>query len=134
MEKLGSNTGMVIVLIAHGLRLLYYSLIISPWQILPIELIQGVTFGFFFPCLVAVSSDIAPTGTETTMTALAWLMFDGVGGSMGGWLSAMIYHQYGGSYMYCIFGWISIIGGIIIFYLQIKVRNVEKTSIKVSVC
>ena len=85
MEKLGSNTGMVIVLIAHGLRLLYYSLIISPWQILPIELIQGVTFGFFFPCLVAVSSDIAPTGTETTMTALAWLMFDGVGGSMGGW-------------------------------------------------
>ena len=62
MERVGSNLGMVIVLVAHGIRLIYYSFMITPWQILPIELLQGVTFGFFFPCLVSVSSDISPPG------------------------------------------------------------------------
>ena len=133
MEKLGSKIGMILVLIAHGIRLLYYSIIVTPWQILPIEILQGVTFGFYFPCLVSVSSEIAPPGTETTMTALAWLMFDGVGGSMGGWSSAIFYSQFGGSYTFWIYGWISLTGAGIIHYLNKKYVLVDQNLIKVSV-
>lgn len=40
MERLGAQSGMVLVLVAHGARLLYYSLMASPWQILPVEILQ----------------------------------------------------------------------------------------------
>ena len=50
------------VLVAHALRLLYYSAMSAPWQVLPVELIQGVTFGLFFPTLVSVSARVAPPG------------------------------------------------------------------------
>ena len=134
MEMLGSKVGMILVLIAHGVRLLYYSIIVTPWQILPIEILQGVTFGFYFPCLVSVSSEIAPPGTETTMTALAWLMFDGVGGSIGGWSSAATYSKFGASYTFWIYGWISLTGAVIIYYLNKKYVVSDPNLIKVSVC
>ena len=40
MARLGAQSGMVLVLLAHGARLLYYSLMASPWQILPVEILQ----------------------------------------------------------------------------------------------
>ena len=39
MERLGAQSGMVLVLVAHGARLLYYSVMASPWQILPVEIL-----------------------------------------------------------------------------------------------
>ena len=82
---------------------------------------------------MSVSSEIAPAGSETTMTALAWLMFDGVGGSFGGWVSARLYHQYGGAYTYWIFGWMSIVSTVVIGSLQVGTNNSAKGSLKVSV-
>ena len=83
---------------------------------------------------MSVSSEIAPPGTETTMTALAWLMFDGVGGSMGGWSSAASYSKFGGSYTFWIYGWISLAAAVIIYYLNKKYVVSDPNLIKVSVC
>ena len=33
-------------------------------EVLPVELIQGITFGLFFPTLVSVSAKIAPPGED----------------------------------------------------------------------
>ena len=33
-------------------------------QVLPVELVQGITFGLFFPTLVSVSAKIAPPGED----------------------------------------------------------------------
>ena len=33
-------------------------------QVLPVELVQGITFGLFFPTLVSVSAKIAPPGDD----------------------------------------------------------------------
>ena len=41
MERLGGGGSMVFVLVAHGVRLMYYSTLINPWQALPIELMQA---------------------------------------------------------------------------------------------
>ena len=84
---------------------------------------------------MSVSSDIAPAGTETTMTALAWLLFDGVGGSLGGWTSAALYQRYGGAYTFQLYGWASLAGAAVIYHLQHKlVPASDVNSVKVSVC
>ena len=131
---LGTRTGMVLVLVAHGLRLLYYSLIVTPWQILPAELLQGVTFGFFFPCLVSVSAEIAPPGAQTTMTSLAWLTSD-LAGSLGGWVSASLYQLAGGSTTYWLYGWISLLGAALTLLIQRRETKLPAIiTNKVSVC
>ena len=69
------------------------------------------------------------------MTSLAWLMFDGVGGSMGGWMSATVFHEYGGTVTFWIYGWISLVGAVIILYLQTLVSSgKEIKTTKQSVC
>jgi hypothetical protein len=35
-------------------------------QVLPIELMQGVTFGLFYPCLVSEAARVAPPGMHCT--------------------------------------------------------------------
>ena len=131
---LGANTGMVVVLVAHGVRLLYYSLIVTPWQILPAEILQGITFGFFFPCLVSVSAQLAPPGAQTTMTSLAWLVFD-CGGSLGGWASARLYQQLGGSRTYWLYGWASLLAALLTIALQAGGRHRQRFyNSKVAVC
>ena len=131
---LGAKTGMVVVLVAHGLRLLYYSLIVAPWQILPAEILQGITFGFFFPCLVSVSAGISPPGAQTTMTSLAWLVFD-CGGSLGGWGSAVLYQQLGGSNTFWLYGWLSLLAALITLGLQAGANSKPRiNNNKVAVC
>lgn len=39
---------MTLVLGAFGLRFIIYSLLTNPWHILPVELLQGVTYGIFY--------------------------------------------------------------------------------------
>ena len=133
LSRLGNSLCMTVVLVAHGMRLLYYSMIVTPWQVLPIELVQGVTFGLFFPCLVSVSAKSAPPGAETTMTTLAFIMFDGLGCSLGGWVSGWLYQAVGGSLTYRYFGWAALVGAAVNVVLQGKVREEEARS-KVSVC
>ena len=124
---------MTLVLVAHGARLLYYSMMATPWQVLPIELVQGITFGLFFPCLVSVSAQSAPPGAETTMTTLAFIMFDGLGCSLGGWVSGRLYQAVGGSLTYRYFGCAALVGAAVNMMLQRKVMMEEARS-KVSVC
>jgi len=52
---------------------------VDPWWVLPIELLQGFTFGLFYATMVSYGSMVAPPGTETTMQALVGAAFGGVG-------------------------------------------------------
>ena len=133
LSKMGNSLCMTVVLVAHGMRLLYYSIIVTPWQVLPIELLQGITFGLFFPCLVSVSAQSAPPGAETTMTTLAFIMFDGLGCSLGGWASGWLYQTVGGSITYRYFGLAALGGAVVNMVLQARVRR-EEAMAKVSVC
>ena len=119
LSKMGNSLCMTVVLVAHGMRLLYYSIIVTPWQVLPIELLQGITFGLFFPCLVSVSAQSAPPGAETTMTTLAFIMFDGLGCSLGGWASGWLYQTVGGSITYRYFGLAALGGAVVNMVLRI---------------
>ena len=101
---------------------------------LPIELVQGVTFGLFFPTLVSGAAAVAPPGAHTTMTTLAFIMFDGVGSSLGGWASALLYQELGGSATYRVFGGISGAAALVNMVLQHYTRHDSTAQGKVAVC
>lgn len=133
LSWLGSSLLMSLVLLVHALRLLYYSVISTPWQVLPIELVQGITVGLFFPTLVTMSAQAAPPGAETTMTTLAFLCFDGLGISLGGWVSGKLYQNLGGSLTYRIFGLLCLLGSLFTAFLQHRIKR-DKTRGKNACC
>jgi hypothetical protein len=54
---------------ALSLRFLLYSLLSDPWWSLPIELLNGVTFGLCYATMAAHAHRLAPPGMEATMQA-----------------------------------------------------------------
>lgn len=67
LKKIGHIHAMSLVLIGFGVRFLLYSVLSNPWWVLPIELLNGVTFGLFYSTMTSYASIVAPTGTEATL-------------------------------------------------------------------
>lgn len=58
---------MSLVLFAFGVRFILYSFLTNAWWVLPIEMLQGVTFGMFYPTMASYANAVSPPGTETTV-------------------------------------------------------------------
>lgn len=79
MKKVGSAKSMVIVLFSIAIRFLLYSSLTDPWWVLPIEVLNGVTFGLFYANMVTYASSISPPGAEATMQNVVGALFEGGG-------------------------------------------------------
>lgn len=67
LKKIGHINAMSLVLVGFGVRFLLYSVLSNPWWVLPIELLNGVTFGLFYSTMTSYASIVAPVGTEATL-------------------------------------------------------------------
>jgi len=67
LKKIGHVNAMSLVLLGFAVRFICYSLLTNPWYVLPIELLNGVTFGLFYATMASYASIVAPPGTESTM-------------------------------------------------------------------
>ena len=62
IRKLGHSSTMTLVLGAFGLRSLLYSFLTNPWYSLPIEVLNGVTFGIFYATMTSYANILSPPG------------------------------------------------------------------------
>ncbi|CAG2055051.1 unnamed protein product [Timema podura] len=109
---------MSLVLLAFGIRFLLYSFLYNPWWCLPIELLQGVTFGLFYATMASYASIVAPPGTEATVQGLVGAIFEGVGVSLGSLIGGTLYDQQGGSFTFRMFGIGSLVLCLLHFIIQ----------------
>ena len=58
---------------------LVFSVIQNPWLFLPVEVLQGLTFGLFYSTMTSYASVVALPGTEATMQAMVGASFEGLG-------------------------------------------------------
>ncbi|XP_049886210.1 major facilitator superfamily domain-containing protein 6-B isoform X2 [Pectinophora gossypiella] len=96
LRKLGHVNMMSLVLFAFGVRFLLYSFLTNAWWVLPIEMLQGITFGMFYPTMTSYANVVSPPGTETTVQGLIGAIFEGVGTSLGSFIGGRLYQNYGG--------------------------------------
>ncbi|KAG4070995.1 hypothetical protein HA402_001432 [Bradysia odoriphaga] len=104
LRKIGHIHAMSLVLIGFGVRFLLYSVLSNPWWVLPIELLNGVTFGLFYSTMTSYASIVAPTGTEATLQGLVGAIFEGVGVSTGSFIGGIMFERVGGSSTFRIYG------------------------------
>lgn len=67
INKMGHINAMTMVLFAFGIRLCLYSALSNPWWVLPIELMQGMTFALFYATMATYANIVAPHGTAATL-------------------------------------------------------------------
>lgn len=58
---------MSLVLFAFGVRFILYSFLTNAWWVLPIEILQGITYGMFYPTMTSYANVVSLPGTETTV-------------------------------------------------------------------
>lgn len=109
LHKLGHVHTMTLVLAAFGLRLLLYSVISSPWLALPIEILNGITFGIFYATMTSYAYVIAPAGFGSTMQGIVGAAFEGLGLAIGSLVGGAIYKNYGGPFLFQAFGVFSLV-------------------------
>uniref|UniRef100_A0A182QGQ2 Major facilitator superfamily associated domain-containing protein n=1 Tax=Anopheles farauti TaxID=69004 RepID=A0A182QGQ2_9DIPT len=120
LKKIGHIHAMSLVLLGFGVRFLLYSLLTDPWWVIPIEFMNGITFGLFYATMASYASIVAPPGTEATMQGLVGAVFEGVGVSLGSLLAGNLFNRIGGSSTFRSFG----IAALVLFALHVVVQKV----------
>ncbi|XP_017095251.2 major facilitator superfamily domain-containing protein 6 isoform X1 [Drosophila bipectinata] len=118
LKRIGHVNAMSLVLFGFGVRFILYSMLQNPWYILPIELLNGVTFGIFYATMASYASIVAPPGTEATMQSLVGAIFEGVGVSMGSLIGGLLFESVSARTTFEIFG----IGAFILFVVHVCVQ------------
>lgn len=140
INKMGHINAMTMVLFAFGVRLCLYSSLTNPWWVLPIELMQGVTFALFYATMTTYANIVAPHGTAATLQVctnsipfmnahtkirnfyfiqgLVGAIFEGIGVSAGSFLGGYMMNEIGGSNTFRIFGIVAMILSVIHFIAQ----------------
>ncbi|XP_062699684.1 major facilitator superfamily domain-containing protein 6, partial [Aedes albopictus] len=120
LKKIGHIHAMSLVLLGFGVRFLLYSLLVDPWWVIPIEFMNGITFGLFYATMASYASIVAPPGTEATMQGLVGAVFEGVGVSLGSLLAGNLFFKVGGSATFRWFG----IGALVLFFVHVIIQFV----------
>jgi predicted MFS family arabinose efflux permease len=77
------------------LRFVCYSSLRNPWLVLPVEILNGVTFAITWSVSCIYADAVAPPGTHATMQALLEAMHFGLGCGVGSLTGGFIYEGYG---------------------------------------
>jgi MFS family permease len=74
----------------------------SPWLVLPVELLHGLTFGLTWAAGTARCAELAPPGLEATSQSMFQGLLFGVGHGMGGLVGGRVYQTQGPVFMYAL--------------------------------
>ncbi|XP_050548931.1 uncharacterized protein LOC126910415 isoform X3 [Daktulosphaira vitifoliae] len=113
IKRLGHRNCMSLVLFTFAIRFFLYSILTNPIWVLPIEILNGITFGLAYPIIISYVNQIALPNTMNTLIGFSQGLFDGIGASLGGLLGGYLYEIYGGSNTFRLFSYGSLSLGIL---------------------
>ncbi|XP_035695161.1 major facilitator superfamily domain-containing protein 6-like protein B isoform X2 [Branchiostoma floridae] len=96
-----THAGLVsIAFLGLSVRFLYYSLLWTPWAVVPIELLHSFSYGAFWGAIMGYAEHISPPGIERTVQAIIAAIYWGLGFGTGSMVSGVIYDKYGVAILY----------------------------------
>ncbi|CAL4108286.1 unnamed protein product, partial [Meganyctiphanes norvegica] len=128
INKLGHANCMSLVIGVFGVRYMLYYIVSNPWYFLPLELLNGFTFGIFYATMTSYASEVAPPGTEATMQGFAGAAFEGVGVAIGGFVGGSMFFTIGGGKTFLYAGIFNVLFTVLHIVLQILLQKYKPLS------
>lgn len=79
IKRFGHWNCMALGLFSFAVRFYLYSIITNPVWILPVEFLNGITFGLSYAVLVSYATIIAPESAVTTLIGFSGALLEGIG-------------------------------------------------------
>jgi PPP family 3-phenylpropionic acid transporter len=112
--RFGSPGLIFISLLASGGRALAYSVIQTPWLVLPIQLLHGLAFAALWIGGVSLARKLSPDGMVATAQGLFSSLVFGLGAAFGGLAGGALYQSLGAAGMFRWTG-LGVLAGLLLF-------------------
>ncbi|XP_050546793.1 uncharacterized protein LOC126908605 [Daktulosphaira vitifoliae] len=126
LKHTGHMNGFSLSFALFACRFLLYSVIRDPLWVLPVETLNGVTFGLSYIAGVSYAAKIAPTGSEGTLQGLFSMAFHGFGASLGAAIAGYTFDNLGSIMAFRLIGIIAIITCIIQIIINYFINKNKK--------
>ena len=122
MNRIGVNGLLSFAFITYAIRWLLFSFIQTPGWVMPVQLLQGLSFATFLVASVTYINDHAPKGLRTTGQSLLSTISFGLGPIVGSLLGGYFYDTVGMIVLFRIITVLTIVGfGVFILATRYKV-------------
>lgn len=88
---------MIAALICYAIRVVWYSLLVDPNWVLPVELLHGVTYGAGWAACTYYAHQIAPPGLASTTQGVLAGVHWGLGNGGGAVIGGVLFERFGGA-------------------------------------
>ena len=103
-------------LLACGVQAFAYSLMRTPWLVLPIQLLHGPAFSAMWAAGVSYAAEIAPEGMGATAQGLFSGVAMGLRSALGAFIGGLLFEGLGAALMFR-WGGVSAVLGLLLFVL-----------------
>ncbi|GFU52933.1 major facilitator superfamily domain-containing protein 6 [Nephila pilipes] len=83
LTKIGYFNTTTLALVANCARFVWYSQVRSPWMVLPVEWLHGISYGVFYTSMASFAKMSSTPGTETTTQSVIFSTYEGIGSGIG---------------------------------------------------
>lgn len=98
--------------VLYSIRWFFYASFDSPYQVIALQVLHGVTFGVFYLAAFDYISRLIPKLLQSTGHLVFFATFFGVSGIIGSLVGGVLIDNYGGSTLYTAIGILSLLGAI----------------------
>jgi PPP family 3-phenylpropionic acid transporter len=100
LERWGARRLLVFSLLACGVQAFAYSLMRTPWLVLPIQLLHGPAFSAMWVAGVSYAAEVAPEGVKATAQGLFSGVAMGLRAAIGAFIGGFLYDSIGAAAMF----------------------------------
>jgi MFS family permease len=122
LKRFGTRGVLSLALAARGAQVYAFSIIPSPWLVLPFQLLHGPAFSAMWAAGVAYANEMAPEGMGATAQGLFSGVAMGLRAALGALIGGVLYDKVGGALMFR-WGSTSALLGLVLFLLAGKRRT-----------
>ncbi|XP_022177883.1 major facilitator superfamily domain-containing protein 6-like [Myzus persicae] len=95
IKHIGHMNSFSLMFVGFAVRFFLYSIITNPVWVLPVEMLNGVTYALAYSAAASYAAQIAPPGAEGTLQALLGTALMGFGVPMGSFLGGFMFDRFG---------------------------------------